>query len=391
MDMLNGFIRAGKEKIKNLRLDYRNSFGWTTDRKLIVIESDDWGGIRVPSKEVYEKMIKHGDRMEKDPFTRYDALESEEDLADLFEVLCRHRDRNRRAPVITANCATANPDFSKIKEADFENYYYEPFTETFKRYPKHGRSLELWKEGIEKRIFYPQLHCREHLHVLRWLNDLRAGNQDVRLAFDHEMISGGNGFSAGNPFAYMDAFNYYPGGSEDLLNGIIDDAFGIFEKALGFRSRSFTACCYVWSDALEAAVKKNGADFLQGYWYQLFPSDRSYSAYRKIRHEQGERNPLGQIYLIRNCSFEPAIYGESNAVDRCLHQIDSAFRKRKPAVICSHRLNYTGLIDQGNRDRNLYSLDQLLRKTLKNWPDAEFLTSVELGGRMASNAPGLCL
>jgi hypothetical protein len=40
---------------------YINSRGWKTKRKIVVIESDDWGSIRMPSKSVVEllKSKKH--------------------------------------------------------------------------------------------------------------------------------------------------------------------------------------------------------------------------------------------------------------------------------------------------------------------------------------------
>jgi hypothetical protein len=56
-----------------------------------------------------------------------------------------------------------------------------------------------------------------------------------------------------------------------------------------------------------------------------------------------------------------------------------AFRMYKPAVICSHRVNYVGFIDQTNRDRSLKMLYQLFTSTLKTWPDVEFMTSDKLG------------
>ena len=36
--------------------------GWRTNRHIVVIESDDWGSIRMPSKEVYDKLLKEGYR-----------------------------------------------------------------------------------------------------------------------------------------------------------------------------------------------------------------------------------------------------------------------------------------------------------------------------------------
>ena len=35
-----------------------NILGWRTKRHIVVIESDDWGSIRMPSKKVYDKLLR---------------------------------------------------------------------------------------------------------------------------------------------------------------------------------------------------------------------------------------------------------------------------------------------------------------------------------------------
>ena len=95
----------------------------------------------------------------------------------------------------------------------------------------------------------------------------------------------------------------------------------------------------------------------------------------------GEKNGRGQRYLVRNATFEPSLFKQniSDPVGQCLWQIEAAFRMKKPAVICSHRINYVGFIDPENRDRTLKMLDKLLKTLLMRWPDVEFMTSPELG------------
>ena len=88
--------------------------GWRTNFKIIVIESDDWGSIRMPSREVYKKCLNAGYRVDKNPYERYDSLLSQKDLELLFDLLIQFRDRNGNHPIITANCVVANPDFEKI-------------------------------------------------------------------------------------------------------------------------------------------------------------------------------------------------------------------------------------------------------------------------------------
>ena len=79
--------------------------GWRTKRKIVVIESDDWGSIRMPSKNVYENLLKAGFAVDKHPYEKYDSLATETDLNALFEVLLRHNDCNACNQYATFRCS----------------------------------------------------------------------------------------------------------------------------------------------------------------------------------------------------------------------------------------------------------------------------------------------
>ena len=122
------------------RKDLYNMFGWRTDRHLVVIESDDWGSIRMPSKTVYDEFLRHGVRVDRDPYCKYDSLATSSDLERLFEVLCSVKDKNGNPAIITANTLSANPVFEKIEASGYKEYYYEPFTVTLKNCPFHANA-----------------------------------------------------------------------------------------------------------------------------------------------------------------------------------------------------------------------------------------------------------
>ena len=90
---------------------YIKIMGFHTDRKLVVFESDDWGSIRMPSKEVFEKLKSLGDNPQDDGFLSNDCLENEDDLLALYEVLGSVCDSKNRHPIFTLNFAMANPNF----------------------------------------------------------------------------------------------------------------------------------------------------------------------------------------------------------------------------------------------------------------------------------------
>ncbi|HAH58802.1 MAG TPA: hypothetical protein DCL86_11695 [Bacteroidales bacterium] len=95
--------------------------GWRTKRKIVVIESDDWGSIRMDSPEAYRHFLSLGYPVDQCPYNRYDMLESNTDLEMLFEVLDSVRDIHGRPAMLTANSLVANPDFEKIEADNFAN------------------------------------------------------------------------------------------------------------------------------------------------------------------------------------------------------------------------------------------------------------------------------
>ena len=115
--------------------------GFRTKRKILVIESDDWGSIRMPSKQVYYKFIEEGFKIHESVYNRLDTLECNEDLELLFEVLQSNVDSKGNAAVITANIVVGNPDFDKIKEANFQNYHYESVEQTMDKYASRDKVI----------------------------------------------------------------------------------------------------------------------------------------------------------------------------------------------------------------------------------------------------------
>jgi hypothetical protein len=102
-----------------------NLLGRKSKRKILVIESDDWGSIRMPNEKVHNELLKLGVVQENDAFAKYDGLESKEDLDFLFETLGQFKDIDNNPAILTANVICANPDFKAIKESDFEKYSFE--------------------------------------------------------------------------------------------------------------------------------------------------------------------------------------------------------------------------------------------------------------------------
>jgi hypothetical protein len=353
--------------------------GWHTIRKIVVIESDDWGSIRMPSKEVFLKLQKMGYKPENDPYLRYDSLASEEDLSALFDVLHSVKDKNGDPVSITANCVVANPDFKKIRESGFNEYFFETFTDTLKRYPAHQNSFALWKQGISQGLFYPQFHGREHLNVDRWLNALKRNEKPIRDAFEHEMISISSEKSE-MKFAFMESLDFFSEEEEKSKLDILNSGMDLFEKTFGYKSDSFIANCYIWNENQEVILQKRGIKYIQSNPFQLQPYiKKNKHRYQKKIHYTGQANRNGQLYLVRNAYFEPSNNPDIDYVSDCLSRIKTIFFMKKPVIIGAHRLNFIGFIDEKNRTKNLKHFRELLIQIKKNWPEVEFFTSDQLG------------
>jgi len=361
---------------KRLSENLSNIIGWRTIRKYVVIESDDWGSVRMPSKKVFDDMLKANIRVDKCPFCSFDSLASEDDLSELFEVLKSVSDMNGNHPVFTANTVVANPDFEKIYNTGFKEYHYEPFTETLKRYPDHKNSLLIWKQGLDAGLFHPQLHGREHLHVNRWMRALSEGSYEINLAFNNNFYGiSTNLFSEGKK-SFLAAFD--ADSEEDIIMHatIINEGVRLFNTIFGYYPRTFTAPNYIWPRHLEGYLHKHNINIIQGSKIQLEPD--LHTGYIRKRHFTGQKNPNSQIYTVRNCLFEPSLSRSTDWLTACLRQIQTAFFWSKPSIIGTHRVNYIGSIVEENRTNNMILLSQLLRQIVKRWPDVEFISSSDL-------------
>lgn len=362
-----------------LRRYIQNLQGTRTNRQLVIIESDDWGSIRMPNESVYRNLQNMGANPKKDPYLRYDSLASENDLQALFEVLSSIKDSKGNPAILTANSIMANPDYDRIRANNFEKYIWEPFTETLKRYPAHHKSFDLWKEGMEHQVFRPQYHGREHLNVYQWMKGLRSRNEWLLRAFDHRMISISSQPSKMR-FGYMEGLDFFSVAERKEKEIILKEGMKVFEELFGFTSLSFIANCYIWDSGTEQNLSELGVKYLQGISNQIVPVLDESGTHRHTykRHYFGQKNTLGQRYLIRNVFFEPSLEPQKNWVSDCLKRINIAFRCKKPAIIGSHRLNYIGFIEERNRTKTLAQLQVLLKEVVKRWPKVEFVSTDEL-------------
>ena len=372
--MITALLNKTKSITKGYLYNYR---GWKTNRKIVVIESDDWGSERTPSLAIYNSLINSGLRVDLCPFSKFDTIESTKDLEDLFEVLLSVKDKNGKPCVLTANFNLANPDFQKIKESDYEKYYYIDYLTTLKKYNNEG-VLPLIKEGIDKNIFFPQNHSREHLSAPLWLNEIKNNNKSLQKGFDLGVYGLGLVTSPEIKKYHLASMLYSSDEDFSFIKESITDSVKLFQKHFDFFPRSFISPVYVWNNSIEELLHDEGVDVIQSSHFQNDFCPLNNTILKRKYRFTGQRNSLNQLYTVRNCVFEPSIYWHLDNVNYCLNSINISFALKKPAIISTHRLNYIGGLNQANREKNLKKLNQLLKSIVDKWPDVEFMTNLEL-------------
>lgn len=360
-----------------------NKIGWKTTRKIVVLESDDWGSVRTYSKDAYHRMLKAGLNVDGNQFTQFDALESNADLENLYDLLLSFKDGSGRPPVFTPMCVVANPDFELIKSNGLTKYVAQPLDETVKFYPEHNRVLDLWKSGITDRLFVPAIHAREHLNVKRYMKGLNdQENQGLRIAFDNLSI-GASKYQELDIIEYLGAF--HPETPEEIIDfeAITKEACDIFQRLCGYRPQHFIPPNKETAIELDRYLSNEGIKYITVSKWRKYPKGNEKYGYQV--NWFGKKNKHQQLFLLRNAFFEPVSKQFSDWVNHCLADIQQAFQSNKPAVISTHRANYIGYIDQHNADYGLAELGKLLTAIINKWPEVEFMTSTELGDLMVAS------
>jgi hypothetical protein len=363
-----------------LAKNYINARGWSSSKKYVIIESDDWGAVRMPSKEVYNKLLENNVEVDKFSFDKHDALESEDDLKALFETLGKFIDKKGNPAVVTAYQVVANPNFEKIEASGRKEYHFESILETYKRFSSTQGVPKLIKEGIDKRLYIPQSHGREHIHVKRYMEAINSNSEKEQLAFQYKAIISSKSKTCNNSYVknYFAGQDYTHKTEFKAIEDITEEGLKMFEDIFGMPSITFIAQGSVWGDHLLPILKEEGVQLISGQ--QTMPSEAG--KLKTVNKKWGSKNKYGQIHWRRNCMFEPARNQNFDWVGKCLAEIEIAFRWGKPAVISSHRENFIGSIFEENRIQSLEKLEKLLTAVLKKWPEVEFISSALLAELM---------
>ena len=285
--------------------------------------------------------------------------------------------------VMTAYALCANPDFTRIRAE--RRYACEALPATFARcaaeQPEaYVGAWELWSEGIEQGIFQPQFHGREHVNVALIEAKLARGDTDLDTNLQVESMAGIQGLPEMPGVGFTHAFGGDDPKHLEDQRRILLDGLERFEHVFGFRSLTFTPPAQKLHPGLVSVLRPAG----------LLTLDRPFVE----RSERGLRKWIPRLNfptppratkpgtIVRTVSFEPGQGVYSDPVGHALAQIGLAFRSGKPAIVSSHRANFAGHIEPGNRREGLRALRELLERVVATWPDVRFVSADQLAGEM---------
>ena len=375
MNIINNIKETFAVNIKNI-------IGWKTKRKIVVFSVDDYGNVRLDSKQARDKMFSNGLKPTS-RFDIFDTLETTDDLNALYETLSSVKDKNNLHPVFTAFATCANIDFERMKQNGYSNYQYEELPESFNKLKGYEKTWQLWQDGMLNRLLVPQFHGREHLNIKVLMEALHKKDRDTLNCFENRSYAAiaDTGYST---ISFTAALDFYKFEENESLKNIVADGLNLFEKVFGYRATNFTPCgSNGYSSSIDPVLAKGGIKYIDTSRFKEEHLGEGRLG-KKTFNYTGKKNNLGQTYLVRNCVFEPTEERGIDWVAYCMKQIEAAFRWNLPANISSHRVNFCGHIDPKNREAGLKALHLLLTAIVKRWPDAEFMTSKELGDSITS-------
>lgn len=319
--------------------------------KYIIIESDDWGLERAKHDEAIA-WVEH--KYGRDNFTRWttDALETQEDLQELFYVLNSYKGKFERPPVVTANFITHNVDRDHSG-----NVIYRPLSQA------SDLLLNLYREGIKQNLIYPQFHGFSHYNTVA----LKAYSQTQESdeAFGHGFMLARTTIKGHLSFLQGEY-------SIENVHAVQQFHLGMneFKNVFGFEPTSFIPPTYIFDRKYFALLNQSPIKYLQA-GNRIFNSKRERYIFPIMRKRKGilwgTRNARLDVHPDYNFDYH-----------HCLRNVERSFQQQLPAVIDFHRVNFSGRFQPSYRAQTIKQMQLLFDSIYQRWPEAEFISSNQL-------------
>jgi hypothetical protein len=310
-------------------------------RPVLIIESDDWG-----------------------PGPPADA----EALRRVADILGRHKDDKGRSATMTLGMLLAVPD---THQCGGKNGYRPAFLSD----ERFRAILDAVRSGVAAGVFSPQLHGMEHFWPDAIVQTART-RDDVRAWLTQEGVPRTEDLPSPLQSRWTDA-SQLPSRPlpEDVIARAVRHEVARFAEVFGAAPDVVVPPTFVWTEGVETAWAANGVRFLVTPGTRYVGRDAKGKLIGRGEHfYSGETSSTGITYLVRDDYFEPAL---GHDADRALRAVIAKTRAGRPALLETHRFNFTDV--KVPLQRSLDELDRLLDATRRSLPDLRFVSTRELG------------
>jgi hypothetical protein len=331
---------------RRLRADWREP---VLRVPVLIVESDDWG-----------------------PGPPQDGAR----LSQLAEAGRPLRDARGRSPVITLGVVLAAPGATRERQHGNEPAYFPQVLDAKEFAPVREAMLA----GRDAGLFALQLHGKEHFWppaVLRGACSdptVLAFLQAPACAARHESLP------PHLQARWIDASTLpsKPLAAEAVRAAVADEV-DCFRRVFGTAPTVAVPVTFTWTAEVEGQWAKHGIRVVVTPGTRHVGRDAAGGLVDDgsiIRN--GDCGPGGIVSVVRDVYFEPALGHSARAV---LPRVVEQFRLGRPALLETHRFNFTGT--ETEAQRSIAELTELLAEALRAFPRLRFMSTEELGLALA--------
>jgi hypothetical protein len=345
----------------------RSAVNWQQVRA-VAIESDDWGlaGF-TPSESSWRGVDRKSLQTGRFPEVYWNStLEDSLIVSDLVELMTASRGRDNIAAVFQANYVMSSMHRDTLRDAWIE---YE-----LPNWPPQYQRPGIWQaieSGRAKGVWRAEHHSMFHYDPeIRRQNGM--ANAVAKLATERGIMlfPGSEG-----------AREWAPWRLESDMRNEWERSLDIFDKVFGRAPKSVIAADYTWHGWVETVWTDSDIQIIQAKREQRNPlwTAGKWGRLQKLADRQWTRlwHPE-RIYLERNCHLEPVQAPDPQKVAAsCLLETVAAWRRGEPAIVESHRVNFSHT-DARVRETGLSSMREYLGAVTSLEPKPTFLCDSEI-------------
>ena len=318
---------------------------------VLIIESDDWGpGPKGHGQQLYR----------------------------IAKILERYHDQRGNPAVMTLGVALALPDVKRMALDDYRQYYRQLLSPVL-----CPAICEVMRRGTASGVFAVHMQGLERYWPSTLLWAIKA-NEQVK------------GWLLSDEFPRTEELPPYLQSrwtnatslpsrplSEHQIRAAIALEAKVFARIFGATPHVVVPPAFCWNNLVEKAWAEVGVRVIvtPGYRCEAHDRDGGMTAKGALIYN-GQTNAYGQIYIVRDDYFEPAL---GHLAEKGLAALEKKSSLARPTLLESHRLNFVD--DPDAADMALNQLDRLLEETIKRFPKVLFMSTEKLADGLVEGAP----